>query len=110
MILNKIMNDQAVAVDDLSRTETATWKAVVAKYQKPSVGRSVWQIVNSLVPFALLWYLMYLVQNISVWLALPLAVLAGAFMVRVFIIFHDCGHGSFFKSRTINDIVGTITG
>ena len=41
---------------------------------------------------------------------MPLAILAGAFLVRVFIIFHDCGHGSFFKSRKANDILGFITG
>jgi omega-6 fatty acid desaturase (delta-12 desaturase) len=47
---------------------------------------------------------------ISYWLTLPLAVLAGGFLVRIFIIFHDCGHGSFFKSRIANDVVGFITG
>ena len=48
---------------------------------------------------ALLWYLMYLCLPVSWWLVVPLAVLAGGLLVRVFIIFHDCGHGSFFKSR-----------
>src|SRR5687767_7932550 len=47
---------------------------------------------------------------VSLWLALPLAALAGALLVRAFIIFHDCGHGSFFKSRLANDIVGFIAG
>ena len=46
----------------------------------------------------------------SYWLVVPLAILAGGFLVRVFIIFHDCGHGSFFKSRRANDILGFITG
>ena len=48
--------------------------------------------------------------SVSWWLVLPLAVLAGAFLVRVFIIFHDCGHGSFFKSPAANDAVGFISG
>ena len=82
----------------------------MAKYQKPSVRRGVWQIVNTLVPYAVLWYLMYLSLAVSYWLVVPLAILAGGFMVRVFIIFHDCGHGSFFKSRKANDILGFITG
>ena len=82
----------------------------MAKYQKPSTWRAVWQIVNTLVPYALPWYLMYLSLSVSWWLVLPLAVLAGAFLVRVFIIFHDCGHGSFFKSRIANDAVGFIAG
>ena len=67
-------------------------------------------MVNTLVPYAALWYLMYLSLAVSWWLTLPLAVLAGAFLVRVFIIFHDCGHGSFFKSATANHILGAITG
>jgi omega-6 fatty acid desaturase (delta-12 desaturase) len=86
------------------------WKPIVARYQKPSVGRSVWQIANTLVPYAALWYLMYLSVGVSWWLAVPLAVLAGAFLVRAFIIFHDCGHGSLFKSPVANHIVGAITG
>jgi omega-6 fatty acid desaturase (delta-12 desaturase) len=89
---------------------TAAWKEIVAEYQKPSMARAVWQLVNTLVPYATLWYLMYLSLSVSWWLIPPLAVLAGAFLVRVFIIFHDCGHGSFFKSRRANDTVGFITG
>ena len=93
-----------------SKTDTPAWKEIVARYQKPSIGRGVWQIVNTLVPYAALWYLMYLSLAVSWWLTLPLAVLAGAFLVRVFIIFHDCGHGSFFKSAAANHILGAITG
>ena len=70
----------------------------------------IWQLFNTLVPYAALWGLMYFSLRISWWLALPLAVLAAGFLVRVFIIFHDCGHGSFFPSRKANDIVGFITG
>src|SRR6266545_6190223 len=89
---------------------TSAWKETVAKYQKPAIGRSVWQIVNTLVPYAVLWYLMYRSLPVSFWITVPLAVLAGGFMVRVFIIFHDCGHGSFFKSPAANDVLGFITG
>src|SRR5579863_6833826 len=89
---------------------TAGWKAIVAKYQKPTVLRSLWQVTNTLVPYALLWYLMYRSLSVSLWLTVPLAILAGGFLVRFFIIFHDCGHGSFFKSRKANDILGYITG
>jgi len=104
-----MMNDSSAskgeAVPDIS-----AWKEIVMRYQKPAIWRGAWQIVNTLIPYALLWYLMFLSLRISFWLALPLAALAGAFMVRVFIISHDCGHGSFFKSRTANDIWGFITG
>jgi len=91
-------------------TDTLAWKKLVAPYQTPAVWRSIWQIVNTLVPYAALWYLMYRSLAVSYWLTLPLAILAGGFLVRVFIIFHDCGHGSFFKSRRAVDIVGFIAG
>jgi omega-6 fatty acid desaturase (delta-12 desaturase) len=90
--------------------DNAAWKAIVAKYQKPSTWRALWQIIDTLVPFALLWYLMYLCLPVSRWLMVPLAMLAGAFLVRIFIIFHDCGHGSFFKSSAANDLVGFLSG
>ena len=86
------------------------WKPIVARYQQPALGRALWQVVNTLVPYAALWYLMYLSLAVSWWLTVPLAVLAGAFLVRAFIIFHDCGHGSFFKSVAANHILGAVTG
>ena len=84
------------------QADTATWKRVVAEYQKPSTPRALWQVVNTLVPYGLLWLIMYHTVQVSWWLTIPLAILAAGFLVRVFIIFHDCGHGSFFKSRTAN--------
>lgn len=86
------------------------WKAIVARYQQPSLRRSIFQIVDSVVPYAALWFLMDKCLASSGWLILPLAILAGGFLARIFIIHHDCGHGSFFKSRTANDVVGCITG
>jgi len=93
-----------------TRIDPATWKGIVARFQKPSTGRAVWQIVNSLVPYILLWVLMFFSLSVSWWLTLPLAALAGAFLVRIFIILHDCGHGSFFESRTANAVVGSLAG
>ncbi|EEL98736.1 Fatty acid desaturase (Membrane bound delta 5 acyl lipid desaturase) [Bacillus mycoides DSM 2048] len=61
-------------------------------------------------PFIILWYLAYKSLSVSYWLALVPAVLAAGFMTRVFIIFHDCTHHSFFKSRRVNRIVGTCMG
>ena len=86
------------------------WKAVVAKYQQPSLWRSLFQIVNSFVPYVALWFLMDWSLAVSGWLILPLSILAGGFLARLFIIHHDCGHGSFFRSQTANDVVGFITG
>jgi omega-6 fatty acid desaturase (delta-12 desaturase) len=86
------------------------WKDIVAKYQKPVWWAALWQVLNTLAPYAALWCLMYFSLRVSWWLAAPLAVLAGGFLVRMFIIFHDCGHGSFFSSTKANDTLGFITG
>ena len=86
------------------------WKAIVARYQNSSTARSVWQIINTLVPYAALWVLMAWSLQGPYWVTLLLSVLAGLFLVRVFIIFHDCGHGAFFKSKTASNVVGFITG
>ena len=92
------------------RADNAAWKEIVLKYQKPSTWRALWQIIDTIIPYALCWYLMYISLSVSWWLVVPLAVLAGGLLVRVFIIFHDCGHGSFFKLRGANDTVGFLSG
>ena len=92
-----------------SPSKTTTWRDVVARYQQSSARRGIWQIVNSVGPYAALWYLMYLTVDISWWLTVPLAVLAAGFLMRIFIISHDCGHGSFFKSPRANHILGAFT-
>ena len=92
------------------KSNSKEWMEVVKRYNKPNTGKSIWQLINSLGPYLLLWYLMYLSLEISYWITLGLAVIAAGFLVRIFIIFHDCGHGSFFKSKRANRIIGTILG
>ncbi|MGH8528870.1 MAG: fatty acid desaturase [Nevskiales bacterium] len=104
------MASYSSSIPDFHPADRSAWKQVVEKYQQPSTWRTLWQLTNTFVPYLLLWYLMYLSLAVSWWLTMPLAVLAGAFLVRIFIIFHDCGHGSLFKSRRANDIVGFIAG
>ncbi|PEW36699.1 fatty acid desaturase [Bacillus cereus] len=70
----------------------------------------MWQLINTVVPFIVLWYLAYKSLSVSYWLALVPSLLAAGFMTRIFIIFHDCTHYSFFKSRPANRIVGTCMG
>ena len=88
----------------------ANWKAIVAQYEKPHAGRASWQIVNTVGSYVAVWFLIYLSLGVSWWLVLPLAALAGGLSVRVFIIFHDCGHGSFYASRSANSFWGFVTG
>lgn len=99
----------AAGVPEL-KLDAAAWKAIVARFQEPSAGRAIWQLINTFIPYLLLWYAMYRALQISYWLMFPAAILAAGFLVRIFIIFHDCGHGSFFRSRVANMVVGFIAG
>jgi omega-6 fatty acid desaturase (delta-12 desaturase) len=94
----------------LDRDERKRLRSVLVRFQKPSTARALWQFFNTVVPYVLLWVLMYHVKEISLWLAIPLAMLAGALLVRIFIFFHDCGHDSFFKSHWAKSVFGFICG
>jgi omega-6 fatty acid desaturase (delta-12 desaturase) len=95
---------------ELQKAEETRWQPIVARYAKPELNRSLWQVANTLVPYFVLWGLMIWSIRYSYWITLGLSVFAAGFLMRTFIIFHDCGHGSFFKSRKANDFVGRITG
>ncbi len=84
--------------------------ALLAPYREPSLPRSVWQLASTATLLVGTWVLMYLSLRVSYWITIALAVPAAFFLVRLFIIQHDCGHGSFFKSSRAADIVGGILG
>jgi omega-6 fatty acid desaturase (delta-12 desaturase) len=86
------------------------WNSIIMRYNKSKVSRSAWQLVNSLGVYLLLWVLIVFTMQISPWLAIPLILINAGFLIRVFIIFHDCGHGSFFTSKKLNVIVGKACG
>ncbi len=86
------------------------WLSVLARYREPSTRRSLFELAATLVPFLALWALAWMALQVSPWLALALAVLNGAFLVRIFIIQHDCGHGSFLANRKAQDWVGRVLG
>ncbi|MBB3068855.1 omega-6 fatty acid desaturase (delta-12 desaturase) [Paenibacillus baekrokdamisoli] len=90
--------------------DKSAWRKDIATYERPQIRHSVWQILNTLLPVFLLWYIAYASLSVSYWLTLGVSVLAGGFLVRTFIIFHDCCHRSFFKNKAANEIIGTITG
>ena len=92
------------------KKKAPAWKAMVKPFQKPEISKSVWQVVNSFGLLFILWILMYLSLDVSHWLTLALAVPTAGMLVRIFIIQHDCGHGSFFDSRKANDHLGVICG
>ncbi len=91
-------------------TQRRSWAEVLRPYAHPSLGRSLFQLLNSAIPFVLMWVLMLASLEYSYWITLLLALPAAGFLVRLFIIQHDCGHGSFFRSRTANDSLGSVLG
>lgn len=88
----------------------ASWSARLAKYKGANLARSIGQLTLSALLFTGAWILMYLSLSVSYWLTLLLAIPTAFFMIRLFIIQHDCGHGSFFTSARIADIVGSVLG
>ena len=90
--------------------EWENWTKIISMYNRPDPLKSWWQIANSFISYLGLWVLMFYSLNYAYWYTLVLSVFAAGFLVRIFIIFHDCGHGSFFKSALLNRIVGIIAG
>ena len=88
--------------------EMAEWSERMAPYTRPRLSRSLLDIATAVVPFLVLTGLMYAVVDDSVLLALALAVPAAGFLLRTFILFHDCGHGSFFESKRANAWFGRL--
>ncbi|WP_040438639.1 fatty acid desaturase [Roseibium aggregatum] len=82
----------------------------LAPYREPSTARSVLELAITAVPFVLLWGLIWVAVDAGYWIGLLLAVPAAGFLVRLFLIQHDCGHGSFFRHRLTNDWVGRAIG
>ena len=81
-----------------------SWRAAVARFERASHGRSIFQLANTVIPYLALLVAMYFSMRISYWLTLALAIPAAGFLTRAFIIFHDCGHNAFFRSRRANRI------
>lgn len=95
---------------DLRTELAAPWAPTLARLRVPTPWKSGWQLANSVLPFCGLWYLMYLSTFWSYWLTLALAFPTAGMLIRIFIIQHDCGHHSFFRSRRANDYVGHACG
>src|SRR5512132_4213520 len=88
----------------------SAWREVLAPYARPRLGRSLLDIATSVVPYLALWVLMYLSLDVSYLLVLALAVPTAGFLVRVFVMFHDCAHGSLLPSKRANAWLGAVLG
>jgi acyl-lipid omega-6 desaturase (Delta-12 desaturase) len=82
----------------------------LARYRAPNPMRSIVELIITAGPLIVLWFLMWATLDLGYWLCLLLAVPAAGFLVRLFMIQHDCGHGAFFHRRGTNDWVGRVIG
>lgn len=86
------------------------WVKVLAKYRQPDTARSLFELSVTIGPFVLFWALAWWAMGISYWLTLAISCVNAAFLLRLFTIQHDCGHGAFFESRTVSDWLGRVLG
>ena len=92
------------------REQVRKWKEILSPYWGADNRRSTIQLVISAVLFLGTWALMLWSLDVSYWLTVALAPFAAGFLMRLFMIQHDCGHGSYFKSQKLADAVGFVIG
>lgn len=88
--------------------DRASLRKTLQHHQTPILRHSLWQVANTFLPFFAVCAAMYFTVSVSFWITAALAVVAAGLVVRIFIIQHDCGHGSFFSRRWANDALGTF--
>lgn len=113
------MSKQSIHSEPISSSPHSSYRGLredlihaVSKYAQPDYRKAFWQLANTFLPYFGLWAVMIvtIVYDLPVWTTLLLAVPAAAFLVRIFILFHDCCHGAFFPSRRANRVLGYIAG
>jgi acyl-lipid omega-6 desaturase (Delta-12 desaturase) len=95
---------------DAARPERPFWRGALIPYARPDLGRSLLDIATAVVPYIALWVAMYFAFEVSYLLVLALSVPAAGFLLRTYILFHDCAHGSFLPWRRANVWLGTALG
>lgn len=105
------MYDQEVGPDAAPETRAAKdWVKVLAGYREPSTFRSSFELAVTLGPFLLLWLLAWWSLGVSYFLTFVISLVNAAFLLRLFAIQHDCGHGAFFANRSVSDWLGRVIG
>jgi acyl-lipid omega-6 desaturase (Delta-12 desaturase) len=103
-------NAQSRALSAGGNTDARDWTKILARYRQPNGARSIVEITITVIPLVALWAAVWAATGIGYWLSLLLAVPAAGFLVRLFMIQHDCSHGAFFRHRLANDWVGRVIG
>ena len=88
----------------------ASWRQVLDPYAEPRLSRSLFDLATSVVPYLALMVAIYFSLRVSLALALVLGILAAGFLISMFIVFHDCAHGSFLPSKRANAALGSMIG
>lgn len=101
----KVKNDQ---INKEIKESLKNWREIVKKYQQPDNRKALIQLLTSFLPYVALWVLMYFSLRWSIFITIGLGLINAFFLVRIFIIQHDCGHQSFFKNKKLNNVVGYI--
>ncbi|KPQ18540.1 MAG: omega-6 fatty acid desaturase (delta-12 desaturase) [Rhodobacteraceae bacterium HLUCCO18] len=109
------MTDPDIRTSDIHTPDTSpeaatAWTRRLAAYRSPIPARSLFELAVTVFPFIALFALSWAALAISPWLSVALSLANAAFVVRLFMIQHDCGHGAFFRSRRVNDWVGRVIG
>jgi acyl-lipid omega-6 desaturase (Delta-12 desaturase) len=105
------MFDQSDASQQLPTTRTPKeWVKILSYYREPSSLRSMFELAVTVGPFVLLWILACWSLSVSYWLTLAISLSNAAFLLRLFAIQHECGHGAFFNNRTVGDWLGRVLG
>ena len=97
-------------IDADLRADRLYWREAVARHERSSLPHSLLDLATSMVPYLAISAAMYVFLDVSVWITLALAIPAAGFLLRTFIVFHDCAHGSFLASRRANLWVGRFAG
>jgi omega-6 fatty acid desaturase (delta-12 desaturase) len=84
------------------------WLKILARYRQPDRSRSIFELIVTVVPFLVLWGLAIAMAEAHIWWGLALVIPAAGFLLRIFMIQHDCGHGSFFAMRRADDWTGRV--
>ena len=103
------MSDTTIAPSTLP-TAPREWNALLAPYRESILWKSLWQLGTTVLLFVGFWYAMHASLQVGYWLTLLLTLPTAVMIVRLFMIQHDCGHGSFFASKSANATVGSILG
>jgi omega-6 fatty acid desaturase (delta-12 desaturase) len=96
--------------DDHGETSKTSWVKIVSKYNHPNPLKSWLQFSINIFLYSVTWFLMFESLSLSYWITLGLSIPAAGMLVRLFIIYHDCGHGSFLKSKKLRDLIGIFIG